>query len=687
MPPFIPRLVACAALLLGVLGDASPSVASATAVPVLTATVTTRYVGAGPFQAVLSAAAATPRSCAISDNGLAALILAPVFKESSAATTATSSPSPMTLSRYDEWSGVYGTTTSADSNYGLYAFRNPYTAYPRAYWNPGIGIWQYDSAGLGAPLTTVEAMDVRVVAAEVARVMASRYCNPPTYVVGHGAPFTDQERRYAAWGDWGFPCTLCQTYFGEMTASVPYFANVQTVPGIDALGGTVARTCSLPDVASPMPCWYVQPVVGVIQGSTAWATYKIDGGGNPTSAPAPLSAPFYVVDRGTTEERHWLTADTGYSIDILASRTIGKNARPRSSQAGSGLTWSSSSGLCDLTAVRGACRPLPPPGISSASPTIVAVARAIPLDADGDQRGDVLLYGPGSVGDTLLKGSGAGTFSALPVTVNLVYDSVTAGDVDGDDDDDVLFYNRASGLTFLWRSNGNGTFTTVGGMTPGAGMVPLMVDRDGDGAQELFWYGAGALADQVWDFSGGTVKSSAVSVSGQYQPFVGDFDGNGCDDIFFYAAGDGPDYLWLHKIAGGYLSLLRPVNGFYNPRVGDFDGDNVDDVLWHGPAAAPDSIWYGGPGGAITVSSFVVNGSYIPVVLDLFGAGHSDVVWYAPGPAPDFLWRFSGRGVWSSSGLVLPSLQEAVVGGFSGGGAPGIFWYGLGALVDSVWYR
>ena len=67
----------------------------------------------------------------------------------------------MTLSRYDEWTGTFGTRATPDANYGLYAFRNPNTAYQRAYWHPGIGIWQYDSAGLGAPLTTVEAMDVR----------------------------------------------------------------------------------------------------------------------------------------------------------------------------------------------------------------------------------------------------------------------------------------------------------------------------------------------------------------------------------------------------------------------------------------------------------------------------------------------------------------------------------------------
>ena len=50
-------------------------------------------------------------------------------------------------------------------------------------------------------------MDVGVVAGDVARVTSSRYC---------AASGTAQDRRYAAWGDWGFPCTLCQGFYDEM---------------------------------------------------------------------------------------------------------------------------------------------------------------------------------------------------------------------------------------------------------------------------------------------------------------------------------------------------------------------------------------------------------------------------------------------------------------------------------------
>ena len=51
--------------------------------------------------------------------------------------------------------------------------------------------------------------------------MSARYCNPSAALIGHAAPFTDQERRYSAWGDWGYPCTLCQGFFNEMMGTSP----------------------------------------------------------------------------------------------------------------------------------------------------------------------------------------------------------------------------------------------------------------------------------------------------------------------------------------------------------------------------------------------------------------------------------------------------------------------------------
>ena len=104
-------------------------------------------------------------------------MLAPVFKESSAATTAATAPSPMTLSRYDEWTGTFGTGNNQDANYGLYAFRNPTPPTSGPSGTRASASGSTTAPASGAPLTTVEAMDVGVVAADVARIMSTRYCN------------------------------------------------------------------------------------------------------------------------------------------------------------------------------------------------------------------------------------------------------------------------------------------------------------------------------------------------------------------------------------------------------------------------------------------------------------------------------------------------------------------------------
>jgi len=644
------------------------------------AAVTQRYFGAGAYAAVRASVTATARPCAISDDGLTALVLAPVFKESSAATTPETAPSPMTLSRYDEWNGTFGTDDNRSANYGLYAFRDPYTPYGRAYWHPGIGIWQYDSAGLGAPFTAAESMDVGIMASSVAQLMSARYCS---------ATGTDQDRRYEAWRDWGFPCTLCQGFFAEMTSTSPKFANLTLVPGIGPLGGTVKRSCTLAGVAGTIPCWYVNPSVGVIQGATAWATLDPTGG-SPTVAPAPLSRPFYVLDRGTTEERHWLREDTGYGLDLSAVRTLGKNARPRSNQPGSGLGWRASSGLCDLTNGNGDCEsiepPAPPAGLLEAPLEINGTYRTAALDANGDGNGDVLWYAPGQAPDSVWLGEGEGRFGSVPVSVNLTYDDVLPGDVDGDGLDDILWYARASGRAFLWRSLGDGRFSTLGLAVP-AGRRPLLLDVDADGDQEVLWYGPGAASDALWRWTGSGFGTRALSVNGTYHPFVGDFDGNGTDDVFWYAAGPASDWMWLFHLGGGWTSVARPVSASYFPLVGDFDGGGVDDVVWYAPGSPPDFTWFGGAGGAFTSRATSVNGSFYAIVADLEGDGRDDIVWYAPGRPGDYWWRWAPSRARSSVALDIPGSHSAIVGAFSTAGGDGVLWYRPGDAPDGLWYR
>jgi hypothetical protein len=351
-------------------GAAGPfgAAADAEAVPAGTAGVT-RYFGRGAYDGIRAAVAAVPRACELSDDELTALVMAPVFKEVSQAQTPDAAPSPMTLSRWDEWTGVAAGNNNMNANYGLYPFRDPYgTPYPRAYWTPGIGIFQYDSAGVGAPFTAAELIDVKYVAGDVAAGMAGRYC---------AADGDGYARRAAAWEPWQALGGIAKSealYQEMMGTDAPAFSRIGLVDGIEDGGGMVARTCQAG--GQQVECWYVNP--GWAQGANWWATADPSGGA-PGSGQAPLTAPFYIIKRDGYEERHWLAPDTGYPVNLRARRLLGANARPRDGQPESGLEWFEWSDLCDTARAETGCPPLPAAPEPAAATGDVAPGDAAPV--------------------------------------------------------------------------------------------------------------------------------------------------------------------------------------------------------------------------------------------------------------------------------------------------------------------
>jgi hypothetical protein len=348
----------------GPLGGAAP--ASAEPQPVGSPGVS-RYFGKGAYQGIRAAVAATPRTCDLPDDTLTALVMAPIFKEVSMAESPESAPSPMTLSRWDEWTGKVSGSTNMNANYGLYAFRDPHgTPYKRAYWNPGVGIFQYDVAGVGAPYTAAEMMNVEFIARDVATGMANRYC------AAGGDGFT---RRAAAWGPWSGlgGVAKSEALLQEMVAvGRPAFSNIGLVEGIENTGGMQARTCVV--AAAGTPCDYVDPALA--QGANWWATDD-PSGGTVAAGEAPLTAPFYVVKRNGFEERHWMSEDTGYPVDLVARRLLGQNARPMDGQPQSGLQWAEGTDLCDTARPEMGCEPKPKP-----KPKAPAVRRAPAVKRD-----------------------------------------------------------------------------------------------------------------------------------------------------------------------------------------------------------------------------------------------------------------------------------------------------------------
>ena len=372
-----------------------------------------RYFGQGAYAAVRDAVAGTSRSCTISDNGLTALVLAPVFKESSAATTASTAPSPMTLSRYDEWNGVFSTSMGTpENNYGLYAFRNPPppTSGRSGTRASGSGSTTPPGSARRSPPSRRWTSDGR---RRVATVMADEYCNPSAALIGHAAPFTARSgaTRPGATGATRARCARGSRRDDRHDARLR-----QPQPGC---GDRSARrrggaTCTLDGVAGHDALLVRGAAVGAIQGATAWATLTPLDGGSTTVAPTPLSHPFYVVDRGATEERHWLRADTGYAIDIRASRHIGRDARPVhpervGAHLGEQLRGCATSPPAAATGSRAARR-------RQRHGPVAGSYQPIARDANGDGREDVLWYAPGS-GRRPVVGTGPGTFSAATLIV------------------------------------------------------------------------------------------------------------------------------------------------------------------------------------------------------------------------------------------------------------------------------
>lgn len=282
----------------------------------------TRSFGSQPLDDVIAAANvnANRPGCPLSADRLAAMMLAPVYSETGAINNRSFTPGPMTLSRWD--------TQAA-----LYAFGNTSTQFRRAFWHPGIGMWQFDSAGFWN-LTTAQAISSNNSANAAAKVLADRFC------ASTAADAMDRMR--FAWSPW-YACatgaTVCISIFNELFVNNT-FTNVVRDPSVGRLGGMVARTCRIGGVTQ-VPCHRVDPAAA--QGYAAWAI--------PAAGPTPVSSPFYNYVIGDIEYRYWAAADTGYTVSVLAFKRITANAR-------TGLTWQTATpatAVCDVNAGIGDC--------------------------------------------------------------------------------------------------------------------------------------------------------------------------------------------------------------------------------------------------------------------------------------------------------------------------------------------
>lgn len=623
----------------------------------------TYHFGTQPLAQVVAAAEAREDDgCAISAEGVAALMLAPTFPETGAGSSA--APSPMTLSRWD-------------TDTGLHSLSDP-DRYARAFWHPGVGMWQFDSAG-GWGLTAYQRMDMRQISGVAAEVMTTRYCN------AKNAGQSDTAARNAAWSPW-HACRngTCHSIFASIYRGRDQALAIEKVAGIDVTGGVVVRSCTPPGMTA-RTCHHVDPAAA--QGYTGWR-------GSPagTSSIAPLSHPFDVVEVGNREWRLWSSSDTGYGVDIAASRPLGANARAKPDPdlpcaRVSPLEWYVDGVRVDSVDRSGCSGTSPAPPFDQTTLHVSGTYETVIGDFDGDALDDIVWYRPGAGSDYLWRSPVTGG-SSRAVQINGTYEPLV-GDFDGDGFDDIFWYGSGAAPDALWAGrSGSNPFRDV----PAAGMQvngvysPVVADFDGNGTDDIFWFDEASPHNYLWKGSSGPKFASGQrTLALDVIDAVGDFDGDGKADLVGHRAGPDPDSFYF-STGTGFVRHDRAVNGAYSLTVGDFDGNGTDDIHWYADNGGNDSIWFhdvgqraSSPAGASAQVAPGMRATVVPHTRD-------EVLWVGPESVADQYWTFSGRALSRSTSVFVADGYQLLTGRWTAAGH-GVLAYAPGSAVDALWTR
>lgn len=616
---------------------------------------------------VQSAAAAyqRPSGCNLSTNGLAALMLSPTYPETGAGSSAT--PSPMTLSRWDR-------------DIGLYSMSDKST-YVRAFWHPGIGVWQFDSAGFWG-LTAYERMNTSSAAPLAASVMGARYCNATKSGLSGSAA------RASAWGPW-VACRsgACESIFDTIYRGTSTPLDVAADSSVGRGGGVVASTCAPPGMAA-RSCMHVDTAAA--QGHRGWT-----GTPSGSTSVAPLSLPFDVVKVGTDEWRLWDADDTGYGVDIAARKPLVANARSKPNpdqpcERISPITWYVNGSVVDSVDRSGCKDVYPPPGLQQTDKSVSGTYQVLAGDFSGDGLDDILWYAPGGAKDYLWR-SPVTSHTTVEVSVSGSYVPLV-GDFDGDDHDDVFWYRPGTGADYVWTGRSGSPAASPFGnqrVTVNGHYEPVVGDFDGDGVDDVFWFRPSSTRHFLWlGRAGLAFRSVPVSMAIDAIDAIGDFDGDGRTDLVDHRPGATADSV-LYSNGSGFDRHTVSVGGSYDLFVGDFDENGADDLYWYSTGAGNDYVWFHEPWRPLPgtqpsgASANLASGKQ---GAPIDGPDGTDVVWVQQGDGGEEYWTFSGRSLTRSTSLSMGAQRQLIVGRWTAAGE-GVLLYAPGSTSDAFWTR
>lgn len=184
-------------------------------------------------------------------------------------------------------------------------------------------------------------------------------------------------------------------------------------------------------------------------------------------------------------------------------------------------------------------------------------------------------------------------FSSTPIAWEPGW-SIYPADFDANGRADLLFYSPHDGHWMRAVNDGAGGFSSVSsgpggsGQPPhwGAGLVPTVVDLNGDGRSDLFTYhketGAWAWCEVVAGQADFNCAATSQWSAG-WEVFAARLNSDDREDLLLYNRFTGTWFRNLNTATGSFAGYSGTWAAGWVPTVADLDGDGLSDVVLYNP--------------------------------------------------------------------------------------------------------